>query len=121
MSETAVRYLVTGFTQNTGVRVYAFDGIAPGWVKTAYSVQADLGLARKYGIQMQELPLLCRSILERRGKDDDQCSFTFTEDDMTVHAQVMRAEAEASKKKPSRKAAAAAMVEPASIAQAQSA
>jgi len=103
MSRADLQYLVTGFTQNTGIRVFAFEGIAAGYVRTPYSVQADLSLARKHGIRMQELPLLCRAVLERHIDDDDQRAFTFTEGDMDVHRDAVHADAEVRKKKPSRK------------------
>ena len=103
MKATGTQYLLTGFTQNTGFRVFAFEGVTDEWVRTAYSVSADLALARKYRISVQELPLLCRAILERRCKDDDQRAFIFTEGDMTIHADLVRAAIEAHKKKSPRR------------------
>jgi len=103
MSRADLQYLVTGFTQNTGIRVFAFDHVGASYARTPYSVEADLSLARKHGIRMQELPLLCRAVLERRLDDDDQRAFTFTEHDMSVHQNAVHADAEARKKKPSRK------------------
>jgi hypothetical protein len=111
-----MQYLLTGFTQNTGVRVFVFEGVAADWVRTAYSVSADLPLARKHGIQMQELPLLCRGVLEQRGEDDDRRAFTFTEGDMTLHAGLVRAALELSKKKAPRRPFAAAATASASAA-----
>lgn len=100
MKRQNVRYLLSGFTENTGVRVFAFEGVTEDWVRTAYSVTADLALARKHGIRVQELPLLCRGVLERHGDGDDRHAFTFEEDDMTIHADFVRAEIESRKKKP---------------------
>lgn len=110
-----MQYLLTGFIQNTGVRVFAFEGVAADRVRTAYSVQVDLSLARKHGIQMQELPLLCRGVLERRSEGDDQRAFTFTEGDMTLHASLVRAARDSQKRKAPRRpfAAAASPVQPA--------
>ena len=108
-----MHYILTGFTHSTGFRVFSFDGIAADRVRTTYSVRADLTLARKHGIRVQELPLLCHGILERRSKDDEQRAFTFTEDDMTLHANLVSAALEASKRKASRRHFAAAAPEPA--------
>lgn len=108
-----MHYILTGFTHSTGFRVFSFDGIAAGFLRTGYSVRADLSLARKYGIRVQELPLLCHGILERRSEDDQQRAFTFTEDDMTLHANLVSAALEANKRKAPRRHFAAAAAEPA--------
>lgn len=100
MKRRNMRYLLSGFTENTGIRVFAFEGVTEAWVRTAYSVTADLALARKHGIRVQELPLLCRGVLDRRGESDDRRAFTFEEDDMAIHADFLRAEIESRKKKP---------------------
>jgi hypothetical protein len=50
------------------------------------TVKADLGLSRRYGIQMQELPLLCRNLLERSDNEAETHTFTFSENDMCLHA-----------------------------------
>ena len=81
-----MRYTLVGFTHQLGFRVFAFEGVGEDRVRTMYSVSADLSLIRKYGIRMQELPLLCRGILDRRGISDEQSSFTYTEDDMHQRA-----------------------------------
>ncbi len=112
-----MQYLLTGFTQDTGVRVFAFEGVAADRVRTAYSVKADLALARKHGIPMQELPLLCRAILERRSEDDDQRAFTFTEGDMTLHSNLVRAALDSQKRKAPRRRFGAATPESASAVQ----
>lgn len=103
-----MQYLLLGFTQDAGSRIFAFEGVAADRGRTAYSVRADLALARKHGIQMQELPLLCRGVLEQRHEGDDQRAFTFTEGHMTLHADLVRAHIEAHKKKTPRRPFAAA-------------
>lgn len=112
-----MQYILTGFTHSTGFRVFAFDGVADHWVRTAYSVRADLALARKHGIRVQELPLLCRGLLEQRSEDDDKRAFTFTEGDMTLHADLVRAALEANKRKAPRRPFTAATPESASPVQ----
>ena len=112
-----MRYLLTGFTHDTGVRIFAFEGVAADRDRTEYRVRADLALARKHGIQMQELPLLCRGVLEQRLEGDDQRAFTFTDDDMTLHSNLVRAAIEAQKKKGPRRPFAGAATASASAAQ----
>ena len=117
MRAMAVQYVLAGFTQDTGFRIFAFERVADDWVRTSYSVSADLALARKHGIRVQELPLLCRGVLERRSEGDDQRAFTFTEGDMTLHANLVSAEIEAQKRKAPRRRFVAATPESASPVQ----
>jgi hypothetical protein len=91
-----MQYILTGFTQDTGFRVFAFEGVAVGQIRTVFTVRADLALSRRYGIAMQELPLLCRSLLDRQeegSQDDsgeqpalDKHALTFTEEEMRAWA-----------------------------------
>lgn len=111
MKNTGVHYLLAGFTQNTGFRVFAFEGVTGDWVRTTYSVTADLAMARKYGIQMQELPLLCRGVLDRRSENDERRAFTFSESDMTTYADLVRAARESHKRQPPRRPFAAVTAE----------
>jgi len=112
-----MQFILTGFTQDTGFRVFAFEGVAIGQLRTIFTVRADLALSRRYGIAMQELPLLCRAVLERRSESDDQRDFTFTEGDMTLHSDLVRAAIESHKKKGPRRPFAAATPESASPVQ----
>ena len=86
-----MQYILTGFTQDTGFRVFAFEGVAVGQIRTVFTVRADLALSRRYGIAMQELPLLCRSLLDRQeeGSEHDSVTehaLTFTEEEMRACA-----------------------------------
>jgi len=81
-----VQFSLTGFSEVTGYRVFAFGGVGTDRGKTEHTVRADLALTRKYGIRIQELPLLCRGILERSAEGAQQLPMTFTEDDMRLHA-----------------------------------
>ena len=92
-----MHYILTGFTHDVGFRVFAFEAIGEDHVRTAYSVRADLALVRKYGIRVQELPLLCRAVLEQRDGSDDARAFTYTEAAMCLRANVSAAEAAAQK------------------------
>jgi hypothetical protein len=81
-----MQFTLIGFSQDTGFRVFAFEGAAAGRIRTEYTVRADLDLIRKYGIRVQELPLLCRRLLERAGEGEQECTATFTEEEMRLHA-----------------------------------
>jgi hypothetical protein len=81
-----MQFVLTGFTQDLGCRVFAFEGIAVDRNRTAFTVRADLALIRRYGIQIQELPLLCRSVLERRDEGSEAQTFIFTEEEMRTCA-----------------------------------
>src|SRR5450432_2354183 len=83
---TKMQFILTGFTQDLGCRVFAFEGVAPDRVRTAFTVRADLALIRRYGIQIQELPLLCRGLLEHRDEASVALAFTFTEEEMRIWA-----------------------------------
>jgi hypothetical protein len=120
MRAAAVNYLLTGFTESTGFRVFAFEGVTPEWERKTFSVKADLALARKHGIRVQELPLLCRAVLERRTDDNEERAFTFTEGDMTTHASLVSAAIEAHKKKAPRRPFAAGAPESAPTEQSAS-
>jgi hypothetical protein len=81
-----MQFILTGFTQDAGFRVFAFEGIAADRSRTEFTVRTDLSLVRRYGIQMQDLPLLCRTVLEERSGTGEQQTYTFGEDRMRLHA-----------------------------------
>jgi len=81
-----MQFLLTGFTHDLGFRVFAFDRIGEDRVRTQCTVRADLGLIRRYGIQIQDLPLLCRSLLDRRDEAIPTHPVVFTEDEMRACA-----------------------------------
>ena len=100
-----MQFILTGFTPDAGGRVFAFQGIAADQKRTEYTVTADLSVIRLYGILVQELPLLCRALLESRheaGLDDR--ALVLTEADMRVQADNRSAiRAEVDRKKSLRK------------------
>src|SRR5438105_15771309 len=81
-----MQFTLTGFSEDTGFRVFAFQGIAKDRTKSAFTVKTDLALLRRYGIRVQELPLLCRGLLDRRVEGDPEHTFTFTEEEMRVYS-----------------------------------
>ena len=100
-----MQFVLTGFTPDNGFRVFAFDGVNEDRVRTAFTVRVDLAVIRTYGIRMQDLPLLCRSLLERRDAASEIHALTFGEDEMSNFAKDGQAarEAAAQKRKPPRK------------------
>jgi len=100
-----MHFILTGFTQESGFRVFAFEGVATGQLRVAFTVRADLDLSRRYGIRLQDLPLICRGVLEHRTDDELQHALTFTEDAMRTHANnsaAARDEAARNRKSPRR-------------------
>lgn len=100
-----MQFVLTGFSQDTGFRVFTFEGMGADRVRIRYVVRADLALVRRYAIPIQELPLLCRMLLDQRGETGDERTLTYTENEMAAHA-TERASARAllaQKKKTSRR------------------
>jgi hypothetical protein len=94
-----------GFTHDGGFRVFSFDRVGEDHVRTRFTVRADMALIRAHGIRVQELPLLCRGLLDRCEEGSKILSFTFEEIDMRVCADersALREEA-AKKRKPWRR------------------
>jgi len=98
-----VQFLLTGFTHAAGIRTYAFEGRAQA-ERIDYTVEVDLALVLGYGIRIQDLPLLCRELLQQGAEPEGTKAFVFTEQRMRSHAErlsLARREAER-RKKPSR-------------------
>jgi len=100
-----MQFILTGFTPDPRGRVFAFQGIAADQKKTLHTVTADLSVIRLYGILIQELPLLCRALLESRHEAGlDYSALVLTEADMRVQADSRSAiRAEVDRKKSLRK------------------
>ncbi|MEP7355194.1 MAG: hypothetical protein ABI824_18340 [Acidobacteriota bacterium] len=97
-----MQYVIGGFTQDKGFRVFNFEGVAEDRSRTSYQVRADLALLRKYGIQTQELSLLCRGLLEHRDETDQSRTFVYTEKEMSLHAESAARDVAARRKAPRR-------------------
>lgn len=109
MENPKVQFVLKGFSEVTGCRVFAFEGVNADRSRTDFTVKTDLALARRYGIRLQELPLLCKAILERKYEGDTALrTFTYTEADMGQYADSAAARVEAAKnRKPARRPATA--------------
>ena len=65
-------------------------------------VRADVSLARKYDIRLQELPLLCRRFLAELPVHPDSAPVTFSEADMRAVQTAAQSRVETKKHKVSR-------------------
>jgi len=79
-----MQFVLTGFTQNKGFRVFAFERIGADRARTPFTVKTDLELIRKYGIRVQELPLLCRALLERHDETEQERAWIYSEEEMRL-------------------------------------
>ena len=75
-----MHFVFTGFRQNDSVRQYVFQSVTPPHEEL--TVGADLNLVRKHNIPLQELPLLCRRLLEATDEPQKSPGLVFTEQDM---------------------------------------
>jgi hypothetical protein len=90
-----MEFVLTGFRQEINVRQYTFEAVAEDRRRTRVTVGADLALIRKYKIPLQELPLLCRRLLEGNGVAAKSSSLMFTEKEMLGYAKDRAAAEEA--------------------------
>ena len=89
------QYVLTGFSQTAGIRLYAFEGIGDG-CRVDYTVEVDMSLIPNYGIRIQDLPLLCRELLQKRVASSEISALIFSEHEMRAHAEKLAAEREES-------------------------
>ena len=112
MEKSKTSFILRGFTQESEYRIFEFEGIASDRTRSSFTVRIDMALSRRYGIRLQELPLLCREILDR-SPEGEQRLFTYTEEDMCARSQQVTArEEEAKRKKYSRPPVAATSTTP---------
>jgi hypothetical protein len=105
MDNPKTQFVIIGFSDSDGFRIFRFQGVAPDQSKTYWTVTIDLALSRRYGIQMQELPLLCRGVLDRHDKSLETRDLNYSEADMNQRkeaADAARLEAAKSRKTPRR-------------------
>ena len=100
-AELDLQFFLTGFSQTAGIRIYTFQGRVAA-LRIDYTVEVDLSLIPGYGIRIQDLPLLCRELLEQRAQSDEINALVFTEQRMRSHAEQLslaRNDAEQRKKR----------------------
>ena len=84
------QFFLTGFAQAAGIRTYAFQGRIDA-SRIDCTVEVDLALIPGYGIRIQELPLLCRELLQQQTQPDEISAVVFTEQRMRSHAEKLAA------------------------------
>ncbi len=94
-----MQFVLVGFSHDLGFRVFSFEGIAPDRTRTRFAVRTDLALIRDYGIRVQELPILCRGLLERRDESRRERTLTFSAEEMRLHAVNCAAQKDAAQRK----------------------
>ena len=92
-------FILTGFHQLHGIRYYVYQGQHDDGTSSEFTVDADVRLLRKHGIALQELPLLCRRLLEKQPPDSSLKAVTFTEDLMKEQADQRAASKQAAQEK----------------------
>lgn len=93
-------FVLSGFKQEGEFRVFSFEGINSEKVRSAFSVRINLSLSRRYGIRLQDLPLLCRGLLEKGGETPASRAVTFSESDMSEYSQACAARVAATQRRP---------------------
>ncbi len=88
-----MQFVLAGFRQVENIRRYYFDAMGDDGQRHRFEVGADLRLAQRYKVPIQELPLLCRRLLEGCSRLNKTM---FTEDDMSRYAEQRTAAEDAS-------------------------
>jgi hypothetical protein len=81
-----VQFVLVRFTQSGNIRHFIFEGVTAERARIAYTVDADLLRLREYKISVQELPLMCRRLLEAAPEADPARAFSLTDQHMRQHA-----------------------------------
>lgn len=77
-------FLLTGFRSEQSLRIYTFQRVEADRTRTAFTVSADLTLTAKYNIRLQDLPLLCRSVLDGSNEAEPPRNSLLSEQDMMI-------------------------------------
>ena len=96
-------FLLVGFKEEgSDIRRFLFECVAPDRSRRTVVVDANMALMRKHEIRVQELPLLCRRLLESIADGNLTDAITFTEDQMIAIQTAAAAGAEKKPKPPRR-------------------
>jgi hypothetical protein len=80
-------FILLGFSQENTVRHFAFERIGADGTRGQFQVDADLQLVKQFNIKVQELPLICRRMLESQPVEMAAQELTLTEDNMRLFAE----------------------------------
>jgi hypothetical protein len=112
-NDLAMKFVLTGFCQSENVRHYSFQGIVPGGKRTELSVGVDLALLHKYGIPLQEAPLLCCLLLSAQSEAELGQHFVLSEGELRDRA--AQRDNERTESQTKKKPAAAPLTEPTAV------
>jgi hypothetical protein len=80
-----MHFALVGHSEADGFRHYVFERVSQKGERTAFTVSANLLLIRRFGIRIQELPLMCRALLESAPETIDSCGFSLSEERLVEH------------------------------------
>lgn len=93
-------FVFRGFQQTNGQRTYTYDGVAADRSRSEFTVLVELAMLRRHKISLQELPLLCRGVLDNEAAlAGEQRAYAFGEVQMCVQDAHVAAKAEAAQKR----------------------
>lgn len=78
-------YVLMDFQQRANVRHYSFRGTTEDNQRFDFVVNVDLDIVLKHRIPIQEIPLLCRRLLEQEPVSAQSRKLTFSEEHMQAH------------------------------------
>ena len=82
-----MHFKLLGFSQSDSVRRFVFHRVlGNGTPSTEYIVVADVALARKFHIRLQELPSLCSRLLEAGPEGSPSATILLTDEELSIHA-----------------------------------
>lgn len=80
-------FILLGFSQENTIRHFAFERVSADGTRGQFKVDADLQLVREFKIKVQELPLICRRMLESQPVELEAQDLTLTEDNIRLFAE----------------------------------
>jgi hypothetical protein len=87
-------FILLGFSQEADIRHFAFERVAADGKRTGFMVHADVPMARRFNIKIQDLPLMCHQILASHTEERGD-SLIVTAEEMKLHAEGTAAAASA--------------------------
>lgn len=104
MDNSKTQFVLKGFRQVVDFRDFTFERVEADRTRSLFTVRADLALARRHQIPLQELPLLCRAVLDGLQAGVAAGMVLFTEVDMRKYSAGVAERAAAAKaRKPARR------------------
>lgn len=86
-------FILLGFSQLNNTRRFTFERTGAGVARETFTVDADTVIARRYKIATQDLPLLCRRLLDGADATVSR-TLVFSEAQMCSHAAALASEHE---------------------------